>query len=776
MKLLSSALILTFLNFPFQAYSSVPKVDSLFKKLKATNADTNRVQVLVELSRNYIRKKDRKTSDLDSALLFARQAIALSQTLQFYKGIGNSYLVFSKALREKGKVQEGRSYAERAKDVFIQHEHPSMLGYAYSELTRYYSNAEADVSLKIRLNEKALTYFVLSGDTKKEADILKEQGDLHQLQGNYYQSLSELQRALSLYHSINFPDVQGVYDLLGFVSSKLGDYKSGLAYGFKALKTAQIRGDTSLLLCTIYNRLGITYHYLGKSDEAHYFFKESLSIAQKYNHIPSVIYLSGNISSIQLGYGDPRQALITLQEAARKHPPTDFESRIILSTRFMDVYSHLMQYPQAQFYCKQVLDMAAKYGAGSLGMAAIYHSVIQFLLASKQYKLARKFIGINHTLCLKQGSAGDLAINHLQGFRLDSTLNIYPSAIAHYQRYVFLRDSLLTESRNLEIAQLDMQYQTEKKDQEIKLKEKNIQLLTQQAKFQQQQLKTAQLIRNGTILGASMLVLLLGLGYNRYRLKQKTNHLLEAKQLEINQKNHSLEKVLEEKQGLLNEKEWMLKEIHHQVRNNLQIVTSLLNSQASYLSDNVALSTIKESQHRVQAMAFIHQKLYQTEQVARVNMASYTNDLVVYLRESYNMLQPVRFNLLVKPLELDVTLAVPVGLIINETLTNSLKYAFPEGRSGTITLRLQSVADHTYQLSIADDGVGLPHDYNPSQSRSLGMRLMHGLSKQIDATLTITGQPGVNISLIFRDEQLSSTYSSAEPTNKWFRPYHLYLF
>jgi NACalpha-BTF3-like transcription factor len=224
----------------------------------------------------------------------------------------------------------------------------------------------------------------------------------------------------------------------------------------------------------------------------------------------------------------------------------------------MDTYGQLGQYARAQPYCDQVLKLAGKYGAGSPGLATVYQSLIQFLINSRQYEEARKYLRINQALCQQQGSAGSLAGNHLQWFRLDSLQDSYPAAIGHYQRYIALRDSLLTESKSQQIAQLEVQYQTEKKDQELRFKERNIQLLTERGKLQAQQLRQARMIRNGSIAGAIMLVLLLGLGYNRYRLKQQSNHLLEAKQVEINQKNQSLEQVLGEKEGLLEEKEWML--------------------------------------------------------------------------------------------------------------------------------------------------------------------------------------------------------------------------
>jgi two-component sensor histidine kinase len=152
-------------------------------------------------------------------------------------------------------------------------------------------------------------------------------------------------------------------------------------------------------------------------------------------------------------------------------------------------------------------------------------------------------------------------------------------------------------------------------------------------------------------------------------------------------------------------------------------------------------------------------------------MSSYINDLVVYLRDSYSELVSVRFNLFIDPLELDVTLAVPLGLIINEALTNSLKYAFSGKQSGTVTLSLKAIANHSYLLSISDDGIGLPPGKDPVNSRSLGMTLMYGLSKQLGGELTITSSPGVSINLIFQDEQLGSTYSGADYTYRWHRSF-----
>jgi two-component sensor histidine kinase len=315
-----------------------------------------------------------------------------------------------------------------------------------------------------------------------------------------------------------------------------------------------------------------------------------------------------------------------------------------------------------------------------------------------------------------------------------------------------------------------------------------------------------------------MLLVLLAVIYNRYRLKRRSNLLLQAQQRqlqaqqqelqaqhlelqaqkdvlqaqqeEINHKNEHLSQLLGEKDSLLGqkdtligekegllsekdtllfqqerllaEKERLLKEIHHRVKNNLQVVMSLLNSQAASLEDKAALSAIQESQHRVQAMALIHQKLYQSEGVARIPMQEYIEEVVAYLHESYCLDQLVYFCVEVAPIELDVTQAVPLGLIINEVITNAFKYAFPDGRPGTVCLSLQRHGEAAYQLTIADDGVGLPAHYDPLQSRSLGMTLLHGFSGQLGGELTITSQAGLTINLVFEEEQLSPSYARTD--------------
>jgi two-component system, sensor histidine kinase PdtaS len=230
--------------------------------------------------------------------------------------------------------------------------------------------------------------------------------------------------------------------------------------------------------------------------------------------------------------------------------------------------------------------------------------------------------------------------------------------------------------------------------------------------------------------------------YSRYLIKQRSNATLEIKQIEINQKNNTL-------QHLVTEKEWLLKEIHHRVKNNLQTVMSLLSSQSAYLKNDAALSAIQDSQHRVHVMSLLHQKLYMSEDASAIDMRIYIHELVEYLGDAFNTGQRIRFEMLVDSVKLDVVQAVPVGLILNEAITNSLKYAFPDNREGIIKISFLNYPENNYELKVADNGIGLPENFNRNKSGSLGMSLMIGLSEDLEGNFIIENDSGTSIKISF---------------------------
>jgi two-component sensor histidine kinase len=217
---------------------------------------------------------------------------------------------------------------------------------------------------------------------------------------------------------------------------------------------------------------------------------------------------------------------------------------------------------------------------------------------------------------------------------------------------------------------------------------------------------------------------------------------LKRQQKEINQKNISLH-------HLIAEKEWLLKEIHHRVKNNLHTVTSLLESQAAYLQ-NDALTAIKNSQHRVFAMSLIHQKLYHPEKdVTSIDMSVYLQELVKYLKDSFETGQRILFRLSLENVSLNISIAVPLGLIMNEAITNSVKYAFPNRQQGEVIVTIKKIDLNRYRFSVEDNGIGMPEAFDIKAAKSLGIKLMTGLSEDINAEFKLESTEGTKISVTF---------------------------
>ncbi|MCE7980455.1 MAG: PAS domain S-box protein [Caldilinea sp. CFX5] len=200
----------------------------------------------------------------------------------------------------------------------------------------------------------------------------------------------------------------------------------------------------------------------------------------------------------------------------------------------------------------------------------------------------------------------------------------------------------------------------------------------------------------------------------------------------------------------LKEKEALLKEVHHRVKNNLQIITSLLNLQAAQIKDTTVLQIFIETKNRVRSMALLHETLYSTENLARIDFARYVDSLCAHLFRSYGV-DPQRIGLqtAIAGGTLDLDQAIPCGLIINELVSNAIKYAFPDERTGTVWVALQPYTAHQYQLCVRDNGVGLPVALDLIRTESLGLRLVHDLTLQLNGELTVTRTAGAAFTILF---------------------------
>lgn len=299
------------------------------------------------------------------------------------------------------------------------------------------------------------------------------------------------------------------------------------------------------------------------------------------------------------------------------------------------------------------------------------------------------------------------------------------NAIYHLEEYQGLADSMLNLDISNQISDLETKYETDKKEQEIAL-------LNIQREADAFRIKNTRMQLMGVGLG---FILMLGMAIWLYSLLKK-----------IREQNQLISKSLEEKN-------FLLKEIHHRVKNNLQVVSSLLDLQSEHVHDHQAQSALLEGRNRVKSMALIHQNLYQEENLKGIDVKEYLEKLTSNLFSSYNIApDKIHLTMDVDPIHLDVDTLVPLGLVINELISNALKHAFDGRDSGEVHVALKEEGE-TLKLVVSDNGVGMPTDQAEALSKSFGYRLIDAFSTQLDADLSIDGGQGTSVTMMIRDFQ-----------------------
>ncbi len=222
-----------------------------------------------------------------------------------------------------------------------------------------------------------------------------------------------------------------------------------------------------------------------------------------------------------------------------------------------------------------------------------------------------------------------------------------------------------------------------------------------------------------------------------------------AQVLDITERKEAEERIGQ----LVKEKEVMLREKHHRVKNNMQVIASLLSLQSHHITDGKALELFRDSENRVRSMALVHEKLYRSDDMSRVDFGRYLKDLGIHLFQIYRpdpTLITYRFR--IADVFVAMETAVPCGLIVNELLSNALKHAFPHGRKGTISIDLiRNEEAGAFTLIVSDDGVGFPDSVDFQDTETLGLQLVNLLVGQIDGTMTLESKHGSSFTMVFRE-------------------------
>ena len=779
----------------------------LYQKLARSVADTNRVNLFQALGNYYQPHSNHSAANLDSSYFYFNRALQLSKHLKNTDMQMQSLSLLCKDDLEKkdfksvqSRIDQILGYYRQTKNIKLQARYAGMLAQDMSFIT-------TDVAPEyFKWCENAANLYGQAHDRIAQLSMMTLTSALEIRAGKLDEAEKKLLAIVKAYQEIHYTKLTGIYDMLANISLRQGDLNKELEYYLKL--TDNLSDDDSPNdVSTYYYNLAQNYYLLGMNAQCVEWCQKGKKYCQAHGLDEVVYSFTHMIVMAMIKAKSPAGALNAIQQTVRESKPVSTSQKL---TMYLDLgmsYQNLKNFEEAEVnYLKSDslfnIRMASRDPANSAvnanNLIGHYITMASFYLSFNAFEKADHFVKKADLIPKAAIYPSTIRTLEYDQFKVDSAFGGYVKAIRHFQRYKAINDSLFNATKSKQLAEINVKYETSKKEQEIKLLQQHeqqailqrgldraelqrmslqrdvqagqlrqadlahnmqavkLQKMAEQRKGEQQraallrklqdtELKKVNTQRNVTFVGIALLLVISGLAYTGYQNKKRSNIMLQSKQAEINIQNGDLQK-------LLIEKDWLLKEVHHRVKNNLQIVMSLLSSQSAYLENNAAVEAIRESQSRVYAISLLHQKLYGGSNAASIDMPAYIDELIDYLADSFDARRHgVCFERLIEPVRLDLSQAVPLGLIINEAATNAIKYAFgPEG--GKVVVGLQSLQDDNLILTIADNGIGLPCNFDLKVASSLGMEMMKALSKQMGGELTITNACGLAVHVEFQME------------------------
>jgi two-component system, sensor histidine kinase PdtaS len=679
-------------------------------------------KLLAFIGSYYTFQTGRHPGDNDSAILYLTKAKEFAERAKDNLLLCQTLALFGKFYMETGDTTAGTSSFENAVRLADAGGFKKEKGIALFYWGAFSPLQMNTIANRIEHFRSAAQLFEQLGIKENEIMALTDLGYLVFAIGQPLEAKKSFLRVLELEKSLKFPFIHYTTYPLFLTAEVAGEFGTSLQYALEGIKAFEATGD-SLIFGYLCHSMSLSLSInQAKENESNEWDKKSLIEFKRIGDMGALTLAAFNISNHYLNTNRPKEAAEFVKSILSMGSFQDPSQKQMLFILLAQSFSAQKDIPKTEFYLSKAISLRDSVSqlSGDINIAqrnyqiGIVYEKINLLKPARFY--LEKALSVQSQLLL---DSRQLAEKKLA--QIDSAEGDFKSAYRHAINSMDLISIIANRNQVTENQSLIVQYETEKKDNHIKL-------LNQQSALQMASVKQATLTRNVFIGGATLLLLFLGLLYNQYRIKQKSNQQLAL---------------------LVQEKEFLLKEIHHRVKNNLQIVISLLNTQSKYLDNDEALAAITESKHRMQAMSLIHQKLYQSDDVSFVGMQGYIRELVDYLQESFGGVKKIQFKLNIEELDLDISQAIPIGLILNEAITNCIQHAFDSQMKCIVAVQMNLLDNNMICLEIADNGKGMSSDQDLRFSQSMGMRLIRGLTEQIGGTLTINSRNGFILSTTF---------------------------
>ncbi len=691
-----------------------------------TDGEPNHIKILLGQGSRYLFRSGAKAEDLDTALPFllaAEQEADRSNKIYWQNA---ACALKGKYYIQKNDPQKSNAAFSKAVTLARQSGDEKILALALANRGTYevYNDPqkEKDLNESLKLSQQ-------QGNKIREIEMLTRIYEIYYIEGKYDTVRKQLLHVTDLEKAIGFRHLHYNYNVLGWLEGILGNYSGMFSYANAAVALMEANHD--LAFSNFFYEFS-AYVYMVFEDyvKSGEYIQKCIS-SETVNKAKKTWYSQYIRIATELAYENrPQEAINLISNTSRKYPPVFNLDKMNTLHALGLSYAILGQHELAKKYysemetyfdgLKDLPEASSNLFKCYIDLTTFYADAGNLVRTRSYFTKAKKYSFQNNLDCSRS--------IHFAQYKIDSCEGKFMAALKDYRLYRSVDDSMFNIKKQNQMTEQRVRFETDAKDN-------NIHLLEQKDKIQETSLHQAAIIRNITIAGIGLMTLLTILIYIQYRNKQRRNQ-------EINEKNLALEQ-------LVKDKDWLVKEIHHRVKNNLQTIVSLLESQSANLK-NDALEAVQDSRNRIYAMSLIHQKLYQKEFESSINLASFLPDIVDNLRDSFAIKHRIRFILNIENITLDISQATPIGLILNEAIINAIKHAFPEKETGNeIHIYVGRGMGDDIEFEVSDNGIGLPDDFEQRAGSGLGIKLMRGLTGELHGHFYINRQKGTKISIRF---------------------------
>lgn len=655
-------------------------------------------------------------SDNDSAIKIYEAGIELAQRIQHKKTEAALLTNKGYSYYSKNDMAKCEKFITQAISVYNELGLNKNISYNYFILGTFRANRQEFKEAKILL-EKAYEYGVdLQGNEDAMSRICNNLGLIYGYLEQRAQSVDFKIKAIKYKGAVNDPSVSASIMNLSLDYYNRNDYASAIGQLTKAYD--MIKADTTVQKAICLQMLVQNYIALNDSVMAKSRLAELDNVATSLND--STYF-----------------ALATLERARLLTTTNRFQAaNKVYEKAFSQLPENGTIRTKAQMHINYAMNLAKLFENGNNQDRSIVPRIIE--QAQSALDLSTETGALKDQL---------LSLELLKDY--SEVSGDYPAALKYSKEFIALNDSIFSKENELAAADLKYKYETENKELEIELLNRENELKAQEIEDSAIARKRQLYVIFGVLVVLLLAIALVGLLLRQSNSRKKTNAKLLEQNATIEEQKKQVENALLEITKRDEEKELLLKEIHHRVKNNLQVVSSLLDLQ-SKKAENVEKAALAEGQSRVRAMALIHEKLYESKTISEIDFEAYCKQLSQQIAQLYAHGQQVDCEIDVGSIKLDIDTAVPVGLILNELVTNAYKYAFANG-AGRLRISAEKDEQNTYTLRIEDTGEGMPDDFDWRKSKSLGLRLVNRLARQLYGKAEYSNTEKSTFEITFKD-------------------------